>query len=151
APNNAALAVVGDFNEAEAKRKIEKYFGSIPRQPQPPPVEITETPLDSEKRKTLTDRLARLTRYEAAHKTVSGDPPDSYALTILGSILSGGRTGRLYSAIVEKRLAVNATAGGFPSRGPGLFSCSAMLPPGGSVEKVEQAFDAEIERIQTEG
>ena len=53
APNNAALAVVGDFNEAEAKRKIEKIFGSIPRQPAPPPPDLTETPIAGEKRKVF--------------------------------------------------------------------------------------------------
>lgn len=151
APNNAAIAVVGDFNEAEAKRKIEKYFGDIPRQPQPLSVDVSEKPLFGEKRKELTDRLARLTRYEAAYKTVPGDHPDAYALTILNSILSAGRTSRLYSAIVEKRLALNASAGFFPGRGPGLFSCSAMLPPDGNVAAVEKAFDTEIARIQSEG
>ena len=151
APNNAALAVVGDFNEAEAKRKIEKYFGAIPRQPQPSAPDITETPLSGEKRKVLTDKLARLTRYTAAYKTVSGDHPDAPALAILGSILSGGRTSRLYTAVVEKKIALNATAGGAAGRGPGLFSFSATLPPTGSVDTVEQAFDAEIARVQSEG
>src|SRR5205814_6735727 len=54
-------------------------------------------------------------------------------------------------AVVEKRLAINATAGGFPGRGPGLFTCTATLPPGGSVDALEKAFDAEIAQIQTEG
>ena len=60
APNNACIAVVGDFNESEAKKKVEKYFGSIPRQTAPPPSDLTETPLNGEKRKELTDPLARL-------------------------------------------------------------------------------------------
>src|SRR5258708_5238706 len=68
APNNACIAIVGDFKEADAKKKIEKYFGGIPRQPAPPPVDLTETPLTGEKRKDLLDPLARLTRYEAAYK-----------------------------------------------------------------------------------
>jgi predicted Zn-dependent peptidase len=151
APNNAAIAVVGDFNEAEAKRKIEKYFGDIPRQAAPPPVDTAETPLAGEKRKVMTDKLARLTRYEAAYKTVPGNHPDSYALTILASILSGGRTSRLYMDIVNKRLALNASAGGGFGRGPALFSFSATIPPGGNVDDVEKAFDAEIVRIQTDG
>ncbi|HZT43286.1 MAG TPA: pitrilysin family protein [Chthonomonadaceae bacterium] len=151
APNNACLAVVGDFDEATAKRKVEQYFGSIPRQPDPPPVVIDEQPIGGEKRKTLSDPLARLTRYEAAYKTVSGNDPDSYALQILGDILSAGRTSRLYSAIVDKRIALNATANGFFGRGPSLFTFSATLPPNGSVDDVEKAWDAEVARIQTEG
>jgi zinc protease len=151
APNNAAIAVVGDFNEAAAKSKIEKYFGGIARQPQPPTPDLTETPLNGEKRKELTDPLARLTRYEASYKTVPGDNPDSYALTVLGTILSSGTTGRLNQAIVEKRLALNAGARMGGSRGPGLFSFSATVPPGGNAEEIEKAFDAEIARIQTDG
>jgi predicted Zn-dependent peptidase len=151
APNNACLAVVGDFNEGAAKRLIEKYFGPIPRQPAPPPVDVTEQPIGGEKRKEISDQLARLTRYEAAYKTVPGDNPDSFALQILGSILSTGRTSRLYGALVEKRLALNAMANGFPGRGPGLFSFNATLPPNGSAEAVEKVWDAEVARIQAEG
>ena len=151
APNNACLAVVGDFDEATAKRKIEKYFGAIPRQPDPPAVEIDEQPIGGEKRKTISDPLARLTRYQAAYKTVPGDHPDSYALQILSSILSGGRTSRLYTAIVEKQLALNATAIGNFGRGPSLFSFSATLPPDASTNAVEKAWDAEVARIQADG
>ena len=151
APNNAALAVVGDFNEAEAKRKIEKVFGSIPRQPAPPAPDLTETPIVGEKRKVLTDKLARLTRYEMAFKTVSGDHPDAEPLALLGSILSGGRTSRLYTALVEPKIALNATAGGGAGRGPGLFSFSAVVPPMGSVDDIEKAFSTEISKLLTDG
>jgi predicted Zn-dependent peptidase len=151
APNNATIAVVGDFTEAEGRKKVEKYFGSIPRQPEPPPVDTTESLGTAERRKTITDPLARLVRYEAAYKTVPGNDPDSYALQVLGSILSRGRTGRLYKAIVEKGLATNANAGGQSGRGPGLFSCTATLAPGGKVDAVEAAFDAEIASIQESG
>jgi predicted Zn-dependent peptidase len=151
APNNAVLAVVGDFTEAEARAKVAKYFGPIPMQPTPPAPDIEEHMGTGEKRKTISDPLARLTRYEAAYKTVPGDDPDSYALQILGSILSGGRTSPVYQNIVEKRLALNASAGSFAGRGPSLFSCSATIPPDGKIEPVEQAFDALIEKVKTDG
>ena len=151
APNNAALAVVGDFNEAEAKKKIEKVFGGIPRQPAPPVPDLTESPIVGEKRKDLTDKLARLTRYEMAYKTVPGDHPDAEALTMLGSILSGGRTSRLYPAMVETKIALNAQAGGGAGRGPGLFSFSATVPPGGSIDAIQQAFDLQITKLQADG
>ena len=151
APNNAALAVVGDFDEAAAKKKIEKVFGGIPRQPSPPVPDLTEAPIVGEKRKELTDKLARLTRYSANYKTVAGDAPDAEALTLLGSILSGGRTSRLHTAIVETKIALNASAGGIGGRGPGLFSFDATVPPNGSVDAIEKAFDAQIALLQTDG
>ncbi|HLJ55450.1 MAG TPA: pitrilysin family protein [Chthonomonadaceae bacterium] len=151
APNNACIAVVGDFNEGEAKKKVEKYFGGIPRQPAPPPVEITEPPLNGEKRKVLTDPLARLPRYEAAYKTVPANHPDFEALSVLGTILGGGRTSRLYGPIVDKGIALNAQAGPSSSRGAGSFNISASLAPGGSVRDLEAAFEAEIAKIQQDG
>jgi len=73
APNNATLALVGDFNEGvKRKRRSPNTLESIPRQPDPPPVELDEKYNTGEKRKTLTDQLARAVRYEAAYKTVSG-------------------------------------------------------------------------------
>ncbi len=151
APNNACIAVVGDFNEGAAKRLIEKYFAPIARQPAPPAVDLADTPIGEEKLRVISDKLARLTRMEIAYKTVPGDSPDADALQVLGGILSSGRTGRLYGALVEKQLALNASANGFPGRGPGLFSFSATLPPGGMVDMVRNTWDAEIARIQTEG
>jgi zinc protease len=151
APNNACIAVVGDFNEGTARKLVQKYFGAIPRQPAPPPVDVAEKPIGGEQHKEIADRLARLTRMEVAYKTVSGDNPDSFALQLLGSILSSGRTSRIYNALVEKKLALNANAGGFPGRGPGLFSFSATVPPDGSTQAIEKVWDAEIARIQAEG
>ena len=86
-----------------------------------------------------------------AFKTVAGNAPDAEALTLLGSVLSGGRTSRLYAVVVEPRIALNATAGGGAGRGPGLFSFSATVPPNGSVEAIEKAFDSEIDRLQADG
>jgi predicted Zn-dependent peptidase len=151
APNNACLAVVGDFNEAEAKKKVEKYFGGIPMQPTPPPVELNETMGTEEKRKTIVDPLARLVRYEAAYKTVPGDDPDSNALQLLASILSRGRTSPIATTIVEKRLANQANIGSFGGRGPGTFTCSATLGPDNELKPVEAAFEAAIARVQESG
>ncbi len=151
APNNACIAVVGDFSESEAKRKVEKYFGAIPRQPAPPVPDLTEAPLNGEKRKVLTDPLARLPRYEAAYKAVQGNDPDFEPLSMLATILSAGRASRLYNAIVEKRIALNVQASIFPGRGPSLFSFSALLPVNGSVKAIEGAVDAEVARVQTDG
>ena len=151
APNNAVIAIAGDFNEGDAKKKVEKYFGEIPRQADPPAPDLTEHMNTAEQRKTITDGLARQVRYEAAYKTVAGDDADAPALQMLGSILSRGRTGRIYKAITEKRIAANATAGGQTGRGPGLFTCSATLTANGKVEDVEKAFDEEIAKIQANG
>jgi predicted Zn-dependent peptidase len=171
APNNAALALAGDFDVAEARTKIEKYFGAIPRQPAPPSVDLHAPPPSGERRKTLTDPLARLPRYTTAYLTMPGDHKDAYALSILGDILGGGRggggggrrrgqggarggggrTSRLYQAIVEQDLALSVSVSARPGRGPSLFMIAADLPSDGDVATLETAVDREIARVQAEG
>ncbi len=156
APNNAALALAGDFDVNEARAKIEKYFGPIPRQPAPAPVSVNEPLGRGERRKTINDPLAPSPRYGAAYTAVPGNHPDFFALSLLGEVLSSGRTSRLYPALIEKDLATSVGAGIFESRGPGLFLVTANLPRGGDsrsadVAAVEKIIDAQIARIQQDG
>src|SRR4051812_25272414 len=64
APNNAILAIVGDVDIKTTLEKIKKYFSGIPRQPNPPPVDVTEPPQAEERRATLEDALVRLPRID---------------------------------------------------------------------------------------
>src|SRR2546423_5526154 len=76
APNNAVLTLVGDFNAANALKKIKQSFESIPRQPDPSPVDMTEPEQKAERRATVDDALARLPQVDIAFKTVPGNTPD---------------------------------------------------------------------------
>jgi predicted Zn-dependent peptidase len=152
APNNAVLVLVGDLDTREALEKVKKYFGSIPRQPSPPAVNIAEPEHDKERRKTLDDALARLPRYQAAYNAPQGNTPDSYALQVLGSALSTGRSSRFYQHLIhDKQLAINAFAFMQNRRGPGLFSVVGTPRPGVKVEDLEKAIDEEIEAVQKDG
>jgi len=151
APNNAVLTLVGDFRTEEALAKIRKYFGGIPRQPDPPPVDATEPEQTEQRRATVEDALARLPRVDMAFKTVPGNTPDFYALQVLANVLHGGQSSRLYQKLVRERELVT-TVGGFvdEKRGPGGFYITATLRPGKRVEDVEAAIVEEIERLQRE-
>jgi len=151
-PSNAVLTVTGRFDDAAARTLIARYFGPIaPGTPAPTTVFAEPTTFPGERRKTLADPLARQPQYVSAYVTVPGSAPDFYALTLLGNILGGGKTSRLYRALVEKDLAVGAGGGPEESTGPGLFSVSASLPPGGDVAAVEAVLNQEITRVQTDG
>lgn len=151
-PNNAVLTVSGRFDPADARALIEKDFGPIAEGAAPPPVQFAEpaTP-PGERSKTLSDPLARHTQYLSAYVTVNGEDPDYYPLEILGDILSGGRTTRLYKSLVETEITTGANAGIDENRGPGLFEISADLPPGGDLAKVEAAIDAVVQDVQQNG
>jgi zinc protease len=150
APNNAVVAIVGDVDTKATIEKARKYFESIPSQPVPPPVDMTEPAQTEERRATLEDALARLTRLDIAYKVPPSSSTDDDALTVMATILSGGRSGRFYEAIVrEKQLATSVSAGSGESRGPGLFTIVGMTQPGKSVADLEAAIDQEIEKIKT--
>jgi predicted Zn-dependent peptidase len=152
APNNAVMVLAGDLDPKETLVKVKKYFGNIPRQPAPPPLNITEPDHTQERRKTLTDSLARLPRYTAAYNTVPGNTADFYALQVLGGILSGGRSARFYQHLVhDKQLALQAGAGSQGRRGPGLFQVQALPRPGVKMEDLEKAIDEEIDAVKKDG
>jgi predicted Zn-dependent peptidase len=149
APNNATLAIVGDVTQATVLAKVKQYFAAIPRQPNPPSVDMTTTPQTEEHRVTLSDPLARLARIDIAYRTPSASSPDYDALTVLASVLSGGRSGRFYENVVrQKQLATNVIAGIGEQRGPSLFQIIASPTPTASVADLEAAVDAEIERVK---
>ena len=152
APNNAVMALVGDFKEAEALTKIKKYFEAIPAQPKPPAVDAVEPPQTAERRFTHDDPLAQLTMLMIGYKTPLGNTTDAYALSVLGSVLGSGQSSRLYQKMVkEKQLVLNINSGASSRRGPGSFSIQAMVAPGKKSEEVEAAIYEEITRVQQEG
>ena len=151
APNNAVLSMVGDFKTEEVLAKIEKYFGNIPPQAQPPAPDMSEPKQAAERRKTLEDPLAQVTRIDVAYKVPSGNTPEWYALYTLGEILSTGQSSRLYQKLIrDRQVAVQADAGVFERRGPSLFVGILMVTPGQNPAEVEKLFYDEIERMKND-
>jgi predicted Zn-dependent peptidase len=164
APNNAVLALVGDLDTKETLAKVKKYFGSIPRQDPPKPVDLTEPPKSGERRATIEDKLARLTRLDIAYRIPPAGQPDSRALSVAASILGGGGGGfggrgggggannsRLYQKLVlDKEVAVQVSCATDRRAGPGFFHISATLRPGKTAEEVEGLVSEEIAKLNAE-
>ena len=151
APNNATLVLVGDFKTEEALAKIRSQFESIPRQPNPPAVDMAEPQQKQERRATVDDMLARAARVDLAFKAVPGNTNDFYALQVLGAALQGGQSSRLYQKLVKEKEMVTGV-GGFmdEKRGVGAFYTNATLRPNVKTEDVEAAIYEEIERLKKE-
>jgi zinc protease len=151
APNNAVLTLVGDFKTDDAIGRIRKYFEGIPRQPDPPPVDMTEPEQTAERRAVVEDQLARLPQVAIAFKAVAGNTPDFYALQVLSAALQGGQSSRLYQRLVkEKELVTNLAGFVDEKRGPGSLQIRATLRPGKKPEEVEAIIYEEIERLKKE-
>ena len=152
APNNAVLTLVGDFKSSEATEKIKKYFEDIPEQPAPPPVDMAEPAQTKERKTTIEDSFARLPRLDIVYKTVPGNTPDWYALDMLGDILFGGPSSRLYQKLVKEKAVALQVAGGIDvRRGTALFQALAMMKPGQDAAEVEKLIYEEFERVKTDG
>jgi predicted Zn-dependent peptidase len=150
APNNAVVSVVGDVRAADVVAKAKKYFERIPSQPKPAPADLKEPPQTAERRQTLEDSLAKLSRLDLAWHAALANTPDSDALTVLATVLSGGRSSRFYEALVrQQQLTSGASAFNQSSRGPGLFRVSSVALPGKSVADLEAGIYAEIEKVKT--
>jgi predicted Zn-dependent peptidase len=151
APNNAVMVLVGDFNTKDAIARIKKSFEGIPRQPDPPSVDMTEPQQNAERRATIDDVLARLPRVDIAYKAVPGNTPDYYALAVLGAALQGGQSSRLYQKLVkEKELTTNVNGFMDEKRGTGAFYTFATLRPNVKAADVEATIYEEIERLKKE-
>ena len=150
APNNAVLALVGDVDPTHALERVRTYFESIPSQPPPPAVDLAEPIQREERRLVLDDPLARLPRIDVAFKVPPSLTADDDAIGVLSSVLAGGRSSRMYEAIVRRQqLAPAISAGKGESRGPGLLRIIANLSPGRDMTALEAAIDAEIERVKS--
>ncbi len=151
APNNAVLVLVGDFSTPEALAKIRANFESIPRQPDPPKVDMTEPQQKAERRATMEDQLARAARIDMAYKAVEGNTADFYALQVLSAALQSGQSSRLYQKLVKEKEMVTGV-GGFmdEKRGVGAFYTNATLRPNVKTEDVEALIYAEVERLKKE-
>ena len=151
APNNAYLAIVGDFEPAQAKALVQKYFGDIPRgkpivRPKVEPVTLTQ-----EKRLFYEDRV-QVPRLYVQWPTVGVRNDDRFALDVLASILAGPRTARLTKALVyDEQSAASVSAFQSTNEDVGDFVMVMTPRPGHTLTNLEAAADAIIDRLKKDG
>jgi zinc protease len=164
APNNAILAIAGDFNAGEIERITERYFGGIEAGPAIPPVTAVEPPQRGERRIVVegagqTDYLSMAFHIPAARHEDEEGRPTYFALTVLNAVLAGAsgflvgggvtnHTSRLYCALVETEFAIDVNGSLMTTVDPGLYQLTATAWPGRPLIDVETALRMEIERLQ---
>lgn len=150
-PNNATLSIAGDFDKKELKKWIEMYFGEIPKGTQ----EITRNkivePIKHEEIRDVIYDNVQLPAVMMGYHTPAQGTPDSYAVSMLAQILSQGKSSRMHKSIVDdQQKALFAGAFPFPSEDPGMALMFGITNMGVSVDDLEAAIDAEIEKVQNE-
>ena len=151
APNNATLAVVGDFDPAQTKAWIQKYFGDLPKgQPvQRPSVPLGK--LTASKRLVYEDRV-QVPRLYIQWPTVGFKTDDNYALAMMSSILSGSRTARLTKALVyDSPKASNVFGFQNSAEDIGVFQITVIPRPESTLTELEAAVDEVLQKFMAEG
>jgi predicted Zn-dependent peptidase len=150
-PNHAVVVVVGDIDADRTLRWARKYFGPIPRGEDSPPVLAREPRQHGARRVDIVWDAEPSVRI--GWHVPSALDADAPALTMLTSLLTGGRTSRLYRRLI---LDDRSATGVYSSLGPGerfpqLFQIEATPRAPHTTADVERAVYEEIERLATEG
>jgi zinc protease len=152
APNNAVLAICGDFDTAEARALVERYFASIPAQPAPPPVDVGEPEGVAARGETYPDPFAQLPAIMLGWKVAARRSEDYYSLSLASDLLLDGDSSRLYQKLVKGEESVVAIQGGVGERrGPSTIYVFAIPKPGRTTQEIRATIHEEIKRLADEG
>jgi zinc protease len=151
APNNATVVAVGDFSEEELLAQLQVHYGGIapgslpPHHFEPEPPQQAERVLTLEK-PTPTEKLA------LGYKSPGLGEPDYAVLTVLNEVLTGGKSSRLYRALITVgELASDVRGSASPTRDPGLYELWVSLREGRRAEEALAVIDQTLSDIATHG
>jgi Predicted Zn-dependent peptidases len=148
APNNAVLVIAGDIDVPQAKAMVRKYFGPIPRGPAVPPLANMSVPatLGRAERLVVVDSQAPAPGVFVAYRVPSAKDPRSSVVTLLGDVMGGGKSSRLYESLVRKQqVATNVFGFNFGlADGADMLVFAAIGKPGSSADSLERVLHAEI-------
>src|ERR1700726_3831518 len=156
APNNAALAIVGDFDPAQAKQFVEKYFGGLKSSQLPPQPDLTEPRQEKEKQAIKKDPLATKPALAVAYHMPERNTPEYYAMGLIDEMLIEGDDSVLHQELVQKKGYAGAVSGGinllgtpWNYNGPMLFITNMIHDPASTPETIVQTIDSSIEPLLT--
>ena len=151
-PGNATMAIVGDFDMAQARDLVTKYFERIPKSDRVIPRDYPREAAWTKERRVTVHESWPLPAVIVAYPITYDGHQDSYPLHLTSKILSDGDSSRIYKSLVyEKGIAVSAFGGGNIIEEPNLFFAVALVAPGHTPDEVEKALIAEFENLRTSG
>src|SRR4029453_16464417 len=150
-PNNASLAIVGDFDKAKTKQLVEKYFGPLKRGPAVTKAAVPQPVLTGAKKVVVQDRV-QLPRVYMAWMTPAFFKPGDADADAAASAIGGGNSSRLYKKLVyEKKIAQDGGVFQYLMGLGSIFQINATVRPGHTPDEVQAAIDAELETFRQQG
>jgi zinc protease len=147
-PNNASLVIAGDFDRAQVKALVEKYFGPLQRGKAVTKPAIPLPTISSERRVTVTDSI-ELPRLYLNWLTPAYYQSGDADADLLATLLGGGKSSRLYKKLVyELQIAQDVSSYQYSMAQGSLFAIEATAKPGRTLAELEGAIDAELAKLR---
>jgi len=151
APNNASLAIVGDFNPEKARELVQKYFGPLKRGEDVPKIKAHTPPITTERHALIQDNV-QLPRVYMGWLTSPIFKPGDAEADLTATILGGGKSSRLYKKLVyEKQIAQDVAVNQQSLILGSVFEVQATAKAGVKPEDLEKAINAELDTFRKEG
>ena len=150
-PSNAGLVLVGDFDAAKARERVEHFFASVPSRQSPPPADSRESGRTAERRETAKEPVpAPLVLL--AWQVPSATDADWFTLKRAGEVLGGSNAARLNNALIKTAgVAASVSVNMADSAGPNLFVTQVVMAPGKDPAQVLPLVDQELEALARDG
>lgn len=150
-PNNAVLVVAGDFEKEQAKKWIKQYFGPIVKGTPVVKSKFEEAPITTELKAEFQDPNIQLPMVVEAYRTPSMKSREARVLEMISSILSSGKSSRLYKKVVDqKKMALEMASFSFSQEDYGMYFIYGIPMQGTSSDALVKEIDEEILKLQTE-
>lgn len=148
-PNNAVLVVAGNFDMDDIKKKISDYFGPIPRGNDVPRVNIKEDPLNGQLKRKFYDPNIQIPMGLVSYRTPSMKDREAYVLDMISSILSGGKSSRLYKKMVDdKKISLEVQAVNLSLEDYGAYIILSLPVGENKLSTLYDNIDEEIEKLK---
>lgn len=150
-PNNAVLVIAGDFDPAQAKQWVNQYFSKVPKGTPIARQKFEEQPITQAFKASYEDPNVQLPMVVTSYRTPSMKTKDAKVLDMISSILTGGKSSRMYKKIVdEKKMALQIGAFNYSQEDYGLYIVYGIPMQGFTAADIMKEADAEIVKLQTE-
>ncbi len=150
-PNNAVLVVAGDFEYDKASKWVKQYFGSIKKGADIKRETFVEEPITQTLKATYQDSNIQIPMLVASYRTPSMKTRDARVLDMISSILTEGKSSRLYKKIVDdKKIALQLGAFNYSQEDYGLYIIYGLPQAPNTAADLNREIDEEIVKLQTE-
>ncbi len=152
-PNNATLVITGDFATEPALKVVKETFGKLPQRGNVKPSNYTPLPpvtTPIQKTPIVLKQPGSTAIMEAIYPLPNIQHPDVPAIDVMDAILTGGRSSRLYQALVESGLATSVGGGAAELLEPGWYELQATAAPGQKLENIHQELEKSLTKLQQE-